>query len=72
MKIYETTIPKIANSTYLTISLDQIDKLSKGDSIIIRSHGVSKEVMDLLESKGIVIIDETWKNAYRKERTNPP
>ena len=49
----------LENREVFSISLDQIDKLSKGDSIIIRSHGVSKEVMDLLESKGIVIIDET-------------
>lgn len=42
-----------------SISLNELNMLSNGDVIIIRSHGVSKEVMDLLESKGLIIIDAT-------------
>ena len=49
----------LENNEVFSISLDEIDKLSKGDAIIIRSHGVSKDVMDLLESKGLIIIDAT-------------
>lgn len=49
----------LENNEVFSISLDEITKLSKGDAVIIRSHGVSKEVMDLLESKGLIIIDAT-------------
>ena len=36
-----------------------IDKLAKNDVIVIRSHGVSKAVIDLLESKELTIINAT-------------
>ena len=49
----------LENNEVFSISLDEITNLSKGDAVIIRSHGVSKEVMDLLESKGLIIIDAT-------------
>ncbi|SCK04634.1 4-hydroxy-3-methylbut-2-enyl diphosphate reductase [uncultured Clostridium sp.] len=49
----------LENNEVFSISLDEITKLSKGDAVIIRSHGVSKEVMDLLEAKGLIIIDAT-------------
>lgn len=49
----------LENNEVFAISLEEITKLSKGDAIIIRSHGVSKEVMDLLEAKGLIIIDAT-------------
>lgn len=49
----------LENNEVFSISLEEIEKLSKGDAVIIRSHGVSKEVMDLLESKGLVVIDAT-------------
>ena len=49
----------LENNEVFSISLEEINNLSKGDAVIIRSHGVSKEVMDLLESKGLIIIDAT-------------
>lgn len=49
----------LENNEVFSISLDEITKLSKGDAVIIRSHGVSKEVMDLLEAKGLIVIDAT-------------
>lgn len=49
----------LENNEVFSISLEEIEKLSNGDIVIIRSHGVSKEVMDLLESKGLIIIDAT-------------
>ncbi|CUN58383.1 4-hydroxy-3-methylbut-2-enyl diphosphate reductase IspH [Clostridium disporicum] len=49
----------LENNDVFSISIDNIDELSKGDAVIIRSHGVSKAVMDLLESKGIITIDAT-------------
>ena len=49
----------LENNEVFSISLDEITNLSKGDAVIIRSHDVSKEVMDLLESKGLIIIDAT-------------
>ena len=49
----------LENNQVFSISIEELDKLAEGDSVVIRSHGVSKEVMDLLESKGIRVIDET-------------
>ncbi|WP_123053809.1 bifunctional 4-hydroxy-3-methylbut-2-enyl diphosphate reductase/30S ribosomal protein S1 [Clostridium sp. JN-1] len=42
-----------------SISLEDTNNLSETDVIVIRSHGVSKEVMDLLKSKFVNIIDAT-------------
>lgn len=39
--------------------IDNLDLLNKGDSVIIRTHGVSKEVYDILKEKQINIIDMT-------------
>jgi len=41
------------------ISLDEIDTLEEGDIIIIRSHGVSPKVLELLNTKKLTIIDAT-------------
>ena len=41
------------------IELSDIDKLQANDVIIIRSHGVSKEVIKQLEKKGLIIINAT-------------
>ena len=41
------------------IDLKEIDKLNKGDVIVIRSHGVSKEVSDLLEEKELIVVNAT-------------
>lgn len=47
-----------SNNIY-PINLEDIKDLSKGDVVIIRSHGVAKYVYDLLEEKGLVIEDAT-------------
>lgn len=41
------------------IDIEDIDKLEKGDVVIIRSHGVPKKIYDLLESKEINVADAT-------------
>ena len=39
--------------------IDSPEKAQPGDTVIIRSHGVTKAVSDLLESRGVNIIDAT-------------
>ncbi|MBP3916810.1 MAG: 4-hydroxy-3-methylbut-2-enyl diphosphate reductase [Clostridium sp.] len=46
------------NSIY-AIDLNDIDTLSKGDVILIRSHGVSKQTFDYLNEKGLIVINAT-------------
>ncbi|WP_034849350.1 bifunctional 4-hydroxy-3-methylbut-2-enyl diphosphate reductase/30S ribosomal protein S1 [Clostridium hydrogeniformans] len=41
------------------IDIEEIESLTKGDVIIIRSHGVSKSTYDLLEEKGLIVEDAT-------------
>jgi (E)-4-hydroxy-3-methyl-but-2-enyl pyrophosphate reductase (IPP and DMAPP forming) len=41
------------------IDLDYINKLQDGDVVIIRSHGVPEAMFNLLQNKGITIIDAT-------------
>lgn len=41
------------------LELNDLDLLTKGDVIVIRSHGVSREVISLLESKELVVINAT-------------
>ncbi|MEA3423843.1 MAG: bifunctional 4-hydroxy-3-methylbut-2-enyl diphosphate reductase/30S ribosomal protein S1, partial [Bacillota bacterium] len=41
------------------ISVDDLEKLKPGDTVIIRSHGVSKEVYDYAESLNLNIVDAT-------------
>lgn len=41
------------------VDLCDIDKLNKGDVIVIRSHGVSKKILETLKEKGLNIIDAT-------------
>lgn len=46
------------NNIY-SIELENIDSLSYGDVIVIRSHGVSKDMFDLLKSKGLIVHNAT-------------
>lgn len=46
------------NNIY-AISLEQANDLGSTDVIVIRSHGVSKAVLDELENKGLVVINAT-------------
>jgi 4-hydroxy-3-methylbut-2-enyl diphosphate reductase len=54
-----------------SVNIDDIDNLEKDDIIIIRSHGVTKKIYDLLENKKINIIDATCpyvSNIHKKVR----
>ena len=46
------------NNIY-AIELENINELSKEDVIVIRSHGVTKEVFKLLEEKGLIVHNAT-------------
>lgn len=46
------------NNIY-AIDMNNIDTLTPGDVILIRSHGVSKNVIDTLTSKGLIVINAT-------------
>ncbi len=46
------------NSIY-AIDINDIDTLTKGDVILIRSHGVSKKTFDDLNEKGLIVINAT-------------
>lgn len=41
------------------IDLDYINNLQDGDVVIIRSHGVPESIFNLLQNKGITIVDAT-------------
>lgn len=41
------------------ITLQDIDKLTEDDIVVIRSHGVSKDVIDKIHESGITIINAT-------------
>ena len=46
------------NNIY-SIDIDNIDTLNKGDVILIRSHGISKETFDYLNEKELTVINAT-------------
>lgn len=49
--------------------IEDIDKISDGDSVVIRSHGITKDIQKKLKKKNINIIDATCpyvKNAQEK------
>jgi small subunit ribosomal protein S1 len=49
----------LEENNILSIDLENIDKLNKGDVIVIRSHGVSKAILDILEKKQLKVINAT-------------
>lgn len=49
----------LEENNIFAIELGNIDKLHNDDVIVIRSHGVSKDVIDLLENKGLKVINAT-------------
>ena len=58
--IHNTDVVKyLEEKQIFAIELSDIDKLQANDVIIIRSHGVSKEVIKQLEKKGLIIINAT-------------
>ena len=58
--IHNTDVVKyLEEKQIFAIELSDIDKLQANDVIIIRSHGVSKEVIKQLKKKGLIIINAT-------------
>lgn len=49
----------LEENNIFAIELGNIDKLHNDDVIVIRSHGVSKDVIDLLENKSLKVINAT-------------
>ena len=41
------------------LSIDKIERLKKNDNLVIRSHGVSPEIIDKLNKKGVNILNAT-------------
>ncbi|MCR3761262.1 bifunctional 4-hydroxy-3-methylbut-2-enyl diphosphate reductase/30S ribosomal protein S1 [Clostridium felsineum] len=52
-------VNKLKNSSIYPIEIKEIDKLKENDVILVRSHGISKEVYDMLLAKGLTVIDAT-------------
>ena len=46
------------NNIY-AIDFDKTDSLKEGDVIVIRSHGVTKDVIESLENKGLIVVNAT-------------
>ena len=49
----------LEENNIFSIELENIDKLNMGDVIVIRSHGVSEEVLDIIEKKKLTILNAT-------------
>lgn len=52
-------VEHLEKNNIFEISLDKIDMLKEGDVIVIRSHGVSKAVIEDLETKGLIVKNAT-------------
>src|SRR5471030_1063585 len=49
----------LEENSIFSIELENIDKLNKGDVIVIRSHGVSEDVLDKLEKMKLTVLNAT-------------
>lgn len=49
----------LEQNNIFAISLEDIDQLTEEDTVVIRSHGVSKEVIDKIQSRGIKFVNAT-------------
>lgn len=49
----------LEENNIFSVELDDIDKLNEGDIIVIRSHGVSEEVLSILSEKKLKVTDAT-------------
>ncbi len=49
----------LEENNIFSIELDKIDNLNKGDVIVIRSHGVSESILDLLKKKQLTVLNAT-------------
>lgn len=52
-------VKHLENNQVFSIELSDLDNLSLGDVVVIRSHGVSQDIMELIQSKGLIAIDAT-------------
>ena len=52
-------VKHLEENNIFSISLEEADKLAEDEVIVIRSHGVSKEVIDRLTDKGLNVINAT-------------
>ena len=49
----------LEENNIFAIDMDNIDKLTKNDVIVIRSHGVGKATINMLEEKGLIVLNAT-------------
>jgi 4-hydroxy-3-methylbut-2-enyl diphosphate reductase len=49
----------LEENNIFAINLENIDNLNKGDIIVIRSHGVAKDVFTKLDKKGLIVKNAT-------------
>lgn len=58
--IHNNDVVEFLKSKNITsIELDELESLKEGDVIIIRSHGVTPNVIELLKDKNLIIADAT-------------
>lgn len=55
----DDVINKLKKSNINPIEIEKIDELSKNDSIVIRSHGISPDVKEILDDTGLKVVDAT-------------
>lgn len=49
----------LEQNNIFAISLEDLDQLTEEDTVVIRSHGVSKEVIDKIQDRGIKLVNAT-------------
>lgn len=49
----------LENHNIFSIELKDISNLNQEDVIVIRSHGVPKDVLSILESRGLTVVNAT-------------
>lgn len=49
----------LESNNIFSVNLEEIDKLNEGDVVVIRSHGVSKDVIKKLEYRGLIVKNAT-------------
>lgn len=49
----------LEDNNIFAIDFKNVDELSEGDVIVIRSHGVTKHVMDTLSTRGLEVVNAT-------------
>ena len=47
------------NGVFVVNSVAELEKIKKGTTVIVRSHGVGKAIYDLMEESGLKIVDAT-------------